>query len=243
MSEEKKNIREKFVEIQRELMPLDYKPDARGYGYEYVSFGKICKAVLPVVNRNDCGIIFDVHDISFEAATELQNKNGKFSVQNVALRVRVELIDKDESITKEYCVSARVGDKVIQEIGGAYTYAKRYALAMFFALPIGEYDPGAFSDEPKNTAQTPKNEKNSQKPAQQSTPPGVGKAELELEKSRAKIYASIDKHGLFRETEDWCRERGVQAWTDEGDELNHELTQQNLAELYVYLKKIVEERK
>jgi hypothetical protein len=210
MDETKSNVYSLFADVQAELLKKDYgndkkvsvKSEKATFSYDYTTFGKIMLQMRETLTAKKCGISISVPE-----------HNGDW------LRVQVQFYCADGSISSDYWIARKLSGDLIKDIGGLYTYAKRYAVAMFFALPIGEFDPDDEDreDEPKPTAQKA-----------QPNPPAITLKQLEQSVTN---YAVAN--GLVEDTK---------AYKDEHFQgrLTNQLSEHELQELFSYLKMLGE---
>lgn len=137
MSEEKKGIYFKLLEIQKKINGLS--KDKATYNYKYVTGDKLLGFIKPLMN--DLGLLLKQEVLSIEnSRQDYSTKNGEKSeiLSKVMMRftwIDVETGDKDENL-----FGANGQNDWEKGLGSALTYAERYFILKYFHISTDEDD-------------------------------------------------------------------------------------------------------
>ena len=139
----KKNIYQKLLDVQKEILGLskDKKTGGNGFaGYEYVTGNKLLSYLKPILNKQ--GLILKQEVVKVEKERidyYLKNGNGKseilYSVWQKFTWIDTETGERDEN---EFFASGM--NEWEKGLGSALTYAERYFLLKYFHIATDEDD-------------------------------------------------------------------------------------------------------
>ena len=129
-------ILQALVNAQRELHNLG--KDAQGYGYSYLTLGKLITATRPALTKNGLVVVQTIEpgETTQTLVTTLYHVSG-------------------ESLSSRYPLERVAVGKAnaAQQFGAAISYARRYSLAAMLNISQADDDAACMSDESPATAQ------------------------------------------------------------------------------------------
>lgn len=117
----KEEFAKDFVEAQYELQTLP--KDKEGYGYKYTDFDTVVTTVKPILKKHNLGFI-----------QLLETINGKSGVRTILIHTSGEQLDAWFELPSIVLGKANNA----QNIGGAISYVKRYALCSLLGCSSDE---------------------------------------------------------------------------------------------------------
>lgn len=130
----KEEFAKDFIKAQFEIQTLP--KDKNGYGYKYTDFDTVVKSVKPILQRNNLGFI--------QLLETVGDKNG---VRTILIHSSGEQLDAWFELPSIVLGKANNA----QNIGGAITYIKRYALCSLLGCSADEDLDCNIPDEGDNT--------------------------------------------------------------------------------------------
>jgi hypothetical protein len=174
MAEKKLSLYQKLLCIQQEVIGLG--KDSAGFGYRYVSGGKIIDHIKPLMNKH--GILLKQETIEIEnSRIDYTNKKGEpKSEMFTKARFKFTWIDTESGETDVNEIFANGMNEWEKGLGSAMTYAERYFLLKYFHINTDEDD----IDNPERK----QNEANPQSPPQNPQNPQISKEQADRDKAR-----------------------------------------------------------
>ena len=135
--ENKKNIYQKLLEIQKHVSGL--KKDKKSFGYDYVSGTKVISCIKP--KMDELGLILKQEILSIEnQRQDYQAKSGAKSEILSKVMMRFTWVDTETGEKDENLFGANGQNDWEKGLGSALTYAERYFLLKFFHIATDEDD-------------------------------------------------------------------------------------------------------
>lgn len=133
----KKNIYQKLLNIQKQIVGLG--KDKAAYGYKYVTGDKVLEHIKPLMNQE--GLLLKQEVISIEnVRQDYQTKSGTTSEINSKVMMRFTWIDAETGETDECLFGANGQNAWDKGVGSALTYGERYFLLKYFHIATDEDD-------------------------------------------------------------------------------------------------------
>lgn len=135
--ENKMNLFQKLLEIQKTVVGLG--KDSKSFGYQYVSGSKVLEHIKPMMN--DLGIILKQEVLDIEnTRQDYTTKNGLKSEILTKASMRFTWIDCETGERDENYFAANGQNDWEKGLGSALTYAERYFLLKYFHISTDEDD-------------------------------------------------------------------------------------------------------
>lgn len=136
-TENKMNLFQKLLEIQKTVVGLG--KDSKSFGYQYVSGSKVLEHIKPMMN--DLGIILKQEVLDIEnTRQDYTTKNGLKSEILTKARMMFTWIDCETGERDENYFAANGQNDWEKGLGSALTYAERYFLLKYFHISTDEDD-------------------------------------------------------------------------------------------------------
>lgn len=157
MSDAKKNIYQKLLEIRKKVEYV--QKNGQGFGFNYATESQILCAIRPEMDRQ--GIFLEQETVSLESVmTRSKNKQGEWlNIPGLKATYKFTWIDADnpEERIEKIMILQDEGDS-IDTVGSLLTYSNRYFLYKFFSVPTDKMDPDSFENMQKKEEKKEKNE-------------------------------------------------------------------------------------
>lgn len=135
--ENKMNLFQKLLEIQKTVVGLG--KDSKSFGYQYVSGSKVLEHIKPMMN--ELGIILKQEVLDIEnTRQDYTTKNGLKSEILTKASMRFTWIDCETGERDENYFAANGQNDWEKGLGSALTYAERYFLLKYFHISTDEDD-------------------------------------------------------------------------------------------------------
>lgn len=135
--ENKMNLFQKLLEIQKTVVGLG--KDSKSFGYQYVSGSKVLEHIKPMMN--DLGIILKQEVLDIEnTRQDYTTKSGSKSEILTKARMMFTWIDCETGERDENYFAANGQNDWEKGLGSALTYAERYFLLKYFHISTDEDD-------------------------------------------------------------------------------------------------------
>ena len=135
--ENKMNLFQKLLEIQKTVVGLG--KDSKSFGYQYVSGSKVLEHIKPMMN--ELGIILKQEVLDIEnTRQDYSTKSGSKSEILTKARMMFTWIDCETGERDENYFAANGQNDWEKGLGSALTYAERYFLLKYFHISTDEDD-------------------------------------------------------------------------------------------------------
>jgi hypothetical protein len=135
--ENKMNLFQKLLEIQKTVVGLG--KDSKSFGYQYVSGSKVLEHIKPMMN--ELGIILKQEVLDIEnTRQDYTTKSGSKSEILTKASMRFTWIDCETGERDENYFAANGQNDWEKGLGSALTYAERYFLLKYFHISTDEDD-------------------------------------------------------------------------------------------------------
>ena len=135
--ENKMNLFQKLLEIQKTVVGLG--KDSKSFGYQYVSGSKVLEHIKPMMN--ELGIILKQEVLDIEnTRQDYTTKSGSKSEILTKARMMFTWIDCETGERDENYFAANGQNDWEKGLGSALTYAERYFLLKYFHISTDEDD-------------------------------------------------------------------------------------------------------
>lgn len=138
----KKNIYQKLLEVQKEILGIskDGRAGGNGYaGYEYVTGNKLLGFIKPLLNKQGLILKQEVEKIEKELIT-YKTKSGEKTETMYYVWQKFTWIDTETGEKDENNFFASGMNSFEKGLGSALTYAERYFLLKYFHIATDEDD-------------------------------------------------------------------------------------------------------
>lgn len=137
MSNDKLNLFQKLLEIQKEIIGLG--KDGTSFGYKYVTGSKALEYIKPLMNKH--GIILKQEVLTItNTRQDYTTKTGSKSEILTTTTQKFTWVDCETGEKDENLFAANGQNDWEKGLGSALTYAERYFLLKFFHIATDEDD-------------------------------------------------------------------------------------------------------
>lgn len=137
MMEDKKNIYQKLLEIQKKVKGLS--KDKKSHNYEYVTGNKLLSFIRPLMDENSLILKQEVLSIENERQ-DYKTKYGEKSEILTKVLMKFTWVDCETGEKDENLFGANGQNDWEKGLGSALTYAERYFIMKYFHIPTDEDD-------------------------------------------------------------------------------------------------------
>lgn len=135
--ENKMNLFQKLLEIQKTVVGLG--KDSKSFGYQYVSGSKVLEHIKPMMN--ELGVILKQEVLDIEnTRQDYTTKNGSKTEILTKARMMFTWVDCETGEKDENLFAANGFNEFEKGLGSALTYAERYFLLKYFHISTDEDD-------------------------------------------------------------------------------------------------------